>query len=207
MTSQEYNKISKVYQCLTQRFDQSRNYQYDRFYKVYNSQCYIVEGENLEALKHFENLTLRHVYTGEYLESQHFGEDYKNSSLLVVEDGKVLVHAELGFIFLYILIFKMQEGIRKFLDLINELKDRHTGLIRSSDDGRILKMKVYLYDEFIPQFEAIPDFNLIFHLFALTNSNFMERNWDNEVEVYVDKIRKTLETLKIFNFDNINMHF
>lgn len=205
MTNEEYNRISMVYQFLTKRFDFSQTYQYDGFYRCFDVNHYGVSGQNLEVLKHFENLNLRHIYTTEHIASTQYSDEYLNANLLVIEENRVCVHSELGFIFLYILVYKLQNEIKSFLKLMYILKEKHTGLIRTSEDQRVFKMKVYLYDDFIPQFESIENYRYIFHLFAKTNSDFMVRNWNNEVEINMNKIEKLIETLKRFNFENIDM--
>lgn len=207
MTAEEYNRICLVYQFLTKRFNRSQIYQYDGFYRCYDPKYYRVRQEKLQTLKHFENLTLRHIYTGEYLASRPFGEEYINTNLVVVDEDKVCIHTELGYIFLYTLVYKLQDGISSFIALMHNLNETYRGLIKTTEDKKIFKMKVYLYDDFIPQFESIENYRLIFHLFAQTNSNFMVRNWENEVEVNIHKIEELLETLKIFNFQNLDMTF
>lgn len=207
MTKEEYNRISIVYQFLTKRFDFSQTYQYDGFYRCFDTNHYGVSGENLEVLRHFENLNLRHIYSAEHIASVQYGDNYLNANLLVIEENRVCVHSELGFIFLYILVYKLQDGIKSFIELMYTLKEKYVGLIRTNEDKRIFKMKVYLYDDFIPQFESIENYKFIFHLFAKTNSNYMNRNWSNEVEVDMYKIEKLIKTLKMFNFENVEMQF
>lgn len=213
MTPQEYNRICKVYQFLTKRLDPSQNYHIDGFYRVYDSQHYGVRDEAFEGVRYFENLTLNYVFTKEYLAGQHFSKNYyfsngfSNSPMVVIKNDNISVHPELGFVFLYILIFKFQNGIIAFLDLLYQLNDKKTTLIRISEDGKTVKIKAYGYDDFVSVFEVIPNINLIFDFFLFTNSNFMIKNWNNEIEIQVIKIRNALDTLKIFNFDNMNMNF
>lgn len=84
MTIEEYNRICIVYQFLTKRFDISQFYSYDGFYKCYDPNYYGVRGENRDALEHFENLNLRHVYNAEHITSRPYGENYINSNLVIV---------------------------------------------------------------------------------------------------------------------------
>lgn len=112
MTPPEYDKISLLYQFLTKRFDVSQNYEYNRFYKCYNSKHYGVREENLITLKQFENLSYQEILTIEYIKSKTFGEEYLNSKLLRIEKNRVCVHNELGQVFLYLLVSKLEIPIQ-----------------------------------------------------------------------------------------------
>ncbi|KIA82424.1 hypothetical protein [Flavobacterium sp. AED] len=204
MGQEEYNKICLLYQVLTKRFDFNQNYNYDKWYKCYNIEFYGVKGNYLEVLKRFEDLTLRHIYTLEYISSVPFSDEYLDDILVKISGDKVGVHPELGLVTLYFLIYRLQEGISNFLLLLETIKNQYVGFIKTDYDNRIYKMKFYAYDEFIPQFENIKDFKLMFHLFSKTNSNYMSLNWNNEVEIDVFKINKTLESLQNFNFKNLD---
>ncbi|MFV8327754.1 hypothetical protein [Flavobacterium sp. ZS1P14] len=200
MDQEEYNKICLLYQVLTKRFDFNQNYNYDKWYKCYNADFYGVKNGYLEVLKRFENLTLRHIYTPEYVSSVPFSDEYLDDVLVKISDDKVRVLSELGLVTLYFLIYRLEEGINNFLQLLESIKKQYVGFIKIDNDNRIYKMKGYIYDELIPQFENIKDFKLMFHLFSKTNSNYMLLNWNNEVEIDVFKINKTLDSLQNFNF-------
>lgn len=204
MNHEEYNKICLLYQVLTKRFDFNQNYNYDKWYKCYNADFYGVKNGCLEVLKRFEDLTLRRIYTPEYVSSVPFSDEYLDDILVKISDDKVLVLSELGLVILYFLIYRLQEGINNFLQLLESIKNQYIGFIKIDADDRIYRMKGYIYHEFIPQFENIKDFKLMFHLFSKTNSNYMSLNWNNEVEIDVFKINKTLESLQNFNFKNLD---
>ena len=204
MNQEEYNKICLLYQVLTKRFDFNQNYNYEKWNKCYNPEFYGVKNEYLEVLKRFEDLTLRNLYTTEYINSTPFSDEYLDDILVKISDDKVCVHSELGLVTLYFLIYRLQEGINSFLQLLESIKNQYVGFIKTDNDNRIYKIKVYIYDDFIPQFENIKDFKLIFHLFSRTNSNYILLNWNNEVEIDVFKINKTLEGLLNFNFKNLD---
>ena len=84
MTNEQYNQICAPYQVLTKKFDYNQNYYFDGYYKCYNPKHYIVRDENLKTLKCFENLTLRDIYTKEYLLAHPFGDKYLDAKLVVV---------------------------------------------------------------------------------------------------------------------------
>ena len=72
MSNEEYNRICSVYQVLTKRFDLNQDYNYENWFKCYNPNFYGVRSENLTVIKRFEDLTLRHIFSGEYIESHFF---------------------------------------------------------------------------------------------------------------------------------------
>lgn len=207
MKIEEYNRISMLYQTLTRRFDIPRNYQYEGIYHSYNPDQYAVKGENLQTLRCFEHLTLRHILNPDYINDHLYSDVYLDSELLIIDENKIKVHGELGQILFYILISKLEPSIKSFIDLLNHLKNNHKGFIRSDDEDRIYKMKVYTYDDFVVQFEAIENYKFVYHLFGKTDSLLMMRNWDNEIEINVADINKILETVKKFNFQNVDLNF
>ena len=203
MSNEEYKRICSVYQVLTKRFDQNQDYKYEKWFKCYNPDFYGVKGENLDVLTRFKDLTLRHIFSEQYIQSQFFSDEYFDENLVRIEDGKICIHSELGLVTLYLLIYRLRDGINLFLDLLENIKNNYLRYIKTDDGKRIYKMKVYTYNEFIPQFEAIPQFRLIFHLFSRTNSNYMVLNWSNEVEIDIFEIKQTLLRLSNFNFGNL----
>ncbi|MCW5518483.1 hypothetical protein J1N09_01440 [Aureitalea sp. L0-47] len=205
MTKEQYNKVCLLYQALTRRFDLSQNFYYDGFYKCFNPKHYAVRGENLETLKHFENLTFRDIYTDEHLAEHHFGDNYLDSKLVVVEEERICVIAELGQVFLYLLVSKLKNGIEQFLELVDKLQKEHKYLIRLEEDGRIMKMKTYLFDEFNGLFEQLENYGFVFHLLGKTNSSFLMQDWNNNIEIHLNRIRGLLKNVNSFDFSNVEL--
>ena len=201
MNQEDFNKICLLYQFLTKKSDFNQNY--DRWYICYNCEHYGVKNDYLEILKKFKKLTLRHLYTSEYINSIHFPDEYLDDILVKIIKDKVYIHSELGSIIQSFLIYKLQEGINIFLQSLERIKNQYVGFVKTDKDCKIYKIKVFTYDEFIPQFENIKDFKLIFHLFTLKNINYLYLNWDKEVEIDISKINKGLEKLINFNFQSI----
>ncbi|MEO9513240.1 MAG: hypothetical protein ABJN84_13610 [Flavobacteriaceae bacterium] len=205
MTNEQYNQVCNLYQTLTQRFDLSKNYGYDGFYKCFNSKHYAVRGENLETLKHFENLTFRDIYTKEHLLAHHFGDNYLDSKLVVIEEKRICVIAELGQAFLYLLVSKLNNGIEQFLELVNKLQTEHKYLIRIEEDGRLIRMKSYLFNEFNSLFEQIENYHFIFHLLGKTNSSFLMQDWNNNIEIDLNRINGLLKSVNVFDFSQVTL--
>lgn len=203
MSTDEYNRICMLYQVFTKRFDLVQEYSYDRWFKCYNSNFYGVRGQNLETLSRFKELTLRHIYSGNYIQSQHFSDEYLDDLVVKVGENKVCVHSELGLVILHLLFYKLQTGINQFVNLLDIILENSPSLIKTDEEKRVYKMKLYSYDEYLPQFQNIQDYGFIFHLFGRTNSSYMTLNWNNEIEIDVFRIKQALLRLANFNFENL----
>ena len=205
MTNDEYNKVCNLYQALTQRFDFSQNYGFDGFYKCFNPKHYAVRGENLETLKEIADLTFRDIYTEEHIANNHFGDNYLDSKFVVIEEKRICVIAELGHVFLYLLVSKLENGIKGFLELAHKLQSEHKYLIKLENENRTMRMKTYLFDEFNGQFEQIENYGFVFHLLGKTNSNFLMQDWNNNIEIHLNRISGLFKTLKGFDFSKIEL--
>jgi len=205
MKNKEYNRISLPYQFLTKRFDLNQTYTYEEFHKCYNPKHYGVKGENLEVLRNFETIMFKQLFTEKHLKENSYSTQYLDSLLIKIEEKRICVHMELGQIFLYLLISKFEKGINQFLLLIDKLLKEHKGLIRLKDDNTKVIMNIDVFNSFNEQFEQIENYSLIFHLFAMTNSGYIMRDWNGNVEIYIRRINKLLETLKIFDFSKIEL--
>jgi len=203
MTTEEYNKLSLLYQVLTKRFDLVQEYSYDRWFKCYNPNFYGVKGQYLETLKRFQQLTLRHIYKGNYIQSQNFSDEYLDDLVIRVEEHQICVHSELGLVILHILFYKLQTGIYQFITLLDIILEKSPALIKTDKEKRVYKLKLYTYDEYIQQFQNIQDYSFIFHLFGRTNSSYMTIDWNNEIEIDVFRIKQALMRLSNFNFENL----
>lgn len=203
MSTEEYNRLCLLYQVLTKRFDLVQEYSYDRWFKCYNPNFYGVKGQYLETLTRFQELTLRHIYSENYIQSQHFSNEYLDDLVIKVGESKICVHSELGLVILHLLFYKLQIGINQFITLLDNILENSSGLIKTDEEKRVYKMKLYSYDEYIKQFENIQDYGFIFHLFGRTNSSYMTLNWNNEIEIDVFRIKQAILRLVNFNFENL----
>lgn len=205
MTYEQYHQICIPYQVLTKRFDPNQNYYFNNFYKCFNPKHYIVRDENLQTLKKFENLTPRDIYTEEYILTHPFGDRYLDSRLVVIEDKRICILSELGQVFLYLIVSKMDNEINQFLELVEVLKAEFPGLIRTKDDEKVVVMGNYLFDELNYRFEQIENYGLIFHLFGKTNSGLLMQDWNKNIEIHITKIKGLLDTLKNFDFSKVEL--
>ena len=206
MNNNEYDKISLAYQFLTNRFDVRQNYHYSNYYRCYDSNYYGVKGDRLETLKCFENLTLRDIYKKEHIESNYYGEEYLDSKLVVVKENQVCILSELGQVFLYLLVSQLEIGIKQFQALLLELNKEHKGFFRLEDDGKKMVVDVNMFEnEFKNQFEQIENYKYIIHLFGKTNSGFIMLNWNNYLEIHLNKINELLNSLDVFDFSKIDL--
>jgi len=201
MNDKQYSQLSILYQFITMRFNICQNYDFDRFYKYYDTNLYRVFNENLEVLQLFRNLTLREILTQKRIDKKNYTNAYLDSKLVIIEVNKIYIHLELGVIFFNLLISKFQIGIRNIVSL---LKNNYKG-IKISDNGDVLKMKVNLYNDFLSKYEKTENFNFIIHLFAKTNSSIITLNWENEIKINLKYINEILEFSKNYNFDCIDL--
>jgi len=204
MNIDEYNKICRVYQSLTKRFDNYQNYFFNGNYIVFDSEFYVVR-ENLDILRKFENLTIRHIYGADYIKSKPFGDSYLDSKLVVIEENKVMVNSEMGYILFYILIYKLAKGLEDFKKIISTLDTKYSGHISIEKETKTYKMSIGTYDKILAEFEKSEDLKLIVHLFSRTNSNFIVQNWNSQIEINMAKIEALSDTVKIFDFSNIQL--
>ncbi|AJW62920.1 hypothetical protein VO54_01443 [Elizabethkingia miricola] len=72
MNLTDFNKYLILYQQLTNSFVETPGYYKDGFYKSYQKDYSIVQGENLEILRRFEHLTLMDLYRPEHSENLPF---------------------------------------------------------------------------------------------------------------------------------------
>lgn len=205
MTAEFYNKICIPYQVLTKRFIYNDRSFYNGFYKCYNPAHHIVRDENLETLRKFENLTFRDIYTEDRIKSQPYGDTYLDSKLVVVDEQNVCLSTELGQVLLYVLVSKLEEGITEFLDHCERFHNQYKDFIKLKDEGKIMKMKLYFWEDLRPNFDKILNFNLVFHLLAQTNSSLVMQDWNNNMEIHINKIKKMIDTLKIFDFSKVDL--
>jgi len=202
MNEENYELIRKPFQFLTRRSYHIANI-YDGFYKCYNPQMDGVRDENLDFWKKIENLTLRHIFTAEYLEKSIYPNNYLDANLVVIEENRICIHQEMGMILLHILINKMKDGIEAFTTLMRKIKANYKDYIKVDDHERIFTMKVYRYDEFLVEFANIPDYRFIFHLFFKAKTELITLSWQNEAEIKIYRIDEMIKRLKDFNFENI----
>ena len=205
MTSEEYDKLSIPYQVLTKRFYERQAYYYDGYYKCYNPKYHIVRDEHLELLKKFENLSYRDIYTDEYINSHLFGDVYLDSKLVKIEEERICLSTELGQVFLYLLVSKLENGITQYIQLIKELQDERKGLIRTKNDGNTVIIPIDFLENIQYLFDNIDNYKFVFHLLAKTNSGFLTRDWSNNVEVNLNRISGLLKSVKNFNFSDCDI--
>ncbi|MGX1025296.1 hypothetical protein [Psychroflexus sp. MBR-150] len=205
MNKEEYNRLSIPYQFLTRRFYDRQTYHYEGFYKCFNPEHYIVKGEHLEVLQNFTDLSFREIYTEEHIQEHYFGDEYLNSKLVKIEEKKVCINSELGQVFLYLLVSKLQKGIEQYLNLIADLQNEYKGLVRTKEDGNIVEARIYLLDDLKHRFEEIENYPLVFHLLAQTNSGFLTRDRYDIVEINLRKIKGLLKTVKYFDFSKVEL--
>ena len=175
------------------------------FYKCYNPKYYGVRDNHLETLKHFTDLSFRDLYTAEHIAEHHFGDNYLDSKLVKIEEERICLLAELGHVFLYLIVSKLKNGIGQYLELISQLQVEYKGLVRTKEDGKIVVMGIYLIEDLIYRFEQIENYRFIFHLLAKTNSGFLMRDWDNNVEINISRISGLLETVEHFDFSKVEL--
>jgi hypothetical protein len=202
MTDQKYNFICLPFQFLTKRFNDFQNI-YDGEYKCYSPNVYGVKNEYLEFLKNFENLTFRHIFSQEHLASQIALGIPVDSNLVIIEEDRIRVHQELGNIILHILANQLKNGIEKLIELIEKIKLEHPTYIKTDKDENIFSMKMYRYDEFIADFENLPDYKYVKHLFYDSKTGIITLSLENEIDFKLYKMRKIIKRLTIFNFTNI----
>ncbi|WP_204346631.1 hypothetical protein [Psychroserpens algicola] len=204
MTSEEYDRLSIPYQVLTKRFYENQTYYNDGFYRCYNPKHYIVRDKHLEQLKRFTELSYRDIYTEEYINAYPFGDTYLDSKLVKIEEKRVCLSTELGQVFLYLLVSKLKKGITQYVELIKKLQDERKGLIKSKNDGNTVVIPIFFLESIKGQFEIIDNYKFVFHLLAKTNSGFLMRDWNSNIEVNLNRISGLLDSVKNFDFSKIN---
>lgn len=205
MTTKEYDRISLLYQFLTKRFHVNQNYQYDGYYKCYNPKYYGVREENLQTLEHFENLSYKDMFTEEYIKSKPFGEEYLNAKLVKIEEKRICVQTELGQILLYLLVSKLENSIKEFLSFLDSLKEQKLGLIKEREESKMYIIRLNDFNKLKPDLEKIKNFRFTFHLLAKTNSGFILRDWNENLEIHINKINDLVATLKNFDFTKVEL--
>lgn len=205
MTSKEYDRISLLYQFLTKRFHVNQDYQYDGYYKCYNPKYYGVREENLQTLEHFENLSYKDLFTKGYINSKPFGEDYLNAKLVKIEEKRICAQTELGQILLYLLVSKLENSIKEFLSFLESLKEKKLGLIKEREEGKMYIISLNDFNRLQPVLEKIENFRFTFHLLAKTNSGFILRDWNENLEIHINKINDLIVTLKNFDFTKVEL--
>jgi hypothetical protein len=85
MTEKEYDQLSSLYQIFTERFDLDQLYKYDRYYKCYCPKHSAVSDDNLAALKYFNNLRFRDIYTKSHIDQYGFHDTYLNAKLVKIK--------------------------------------------------------------------------------------------------------------------------
>lgn len=202
MTEAEYNGIAMEYQFLIKR--SYTNFQnYDGCYKCYDPKAYGVRDEYLELLNKFQGYTLRHVFTLEHIESHPYPDNYLDAELLILEENRICVHQELAMILFHVLAYKLHDGISGLLNLLEKIRIEHPKYFTIDEQQNIYALKMYRYDEFIAEFENLPDYTFIVHLFNRTGSDVITVNLQNEIEFKVYKIKRIFERFKNFNFGNL----
>ena len=187
------------------RFNENQHFYYEDYYKCFHPDYYIVRGEHLETLKHFENLSFKDLFTEERIKKFHYGNKYLNSKLVKIEEKRVCILAELGQTFLYLLASKLTKGIEQFLELLNTMYKEEKGLVRIAEEGRIMKMYFVSFERMSSRFEQIENFNFILHLLGKTNSGFIMQDWNKNIEFHIKKIEGLLENLKLYDFSKVTL--
>jgi hypothetical protein len=202
MNDDQYNFICFPFQFLTKRFYNFQNL-YHGEYKCYDPKMYQVQGNYLEFLKIFENITFRHIFTPEHIASLIELGIPVDSNLVIIEETKVCVHQELGSIAFHILANKLKNGIEKLIELIEKINSEHPKYFKTDENGNIYSMKTYRYDEFIVEFQNLTDYKYVKNLFYDSKSGVITLSLENEIEFKVYKMKRIIERLNIFNFNNI----
>lgn len=206
MTTKEYDNLSLAYQFLTKRFDMRQDYYYNNFYRCYDSNCYGVREERLETLKCFENLTFRDLYKNEHIDSHYYGDNYLDAKVVVIKDNQVCILPELGQVIFYILISKLEIGIRQFQKLLLDLSKNDTTSFRQENNGEKIIVDINLLENvYKNQFENIENYKFIIHLFGKTNSGIIMLKWNYELEINLSIINTLLDTLTIFDFSKVDL--
>lgn len=204
MTNEQYNFICRPFQFLTKRHYNFQNI-YDGEYKCYDPNMYGVRNEYLEFLNNFEHLTFRHIFTPEHIAVQIGLGIPVDSNLVVIEEKRICVHQELGSISFHILANKLKTGIESLINLLEQINLAHHKAIRTDENGNIFYMKMYTYNDFILDFENLPDYKYVKDLFYDTKSGVIDLNLENEIEFKIYRMKRIIDRLKIFNFENIQL--
>lgn len=202
MTDKEYNFICLPFQFLTKRFHNFQNL-YEGVYECYDPKMYGVKGEYLKFLKNFQHLTFRHIFNEEKIVSQIALGIQVDIPLVVIEEKRICVHQELGFITLHILANKLKKGIEQLMTLLEEIKTKYPKSITTDEKGNIISLKMFQYDQFISEFENLSDYKYVKDLFYDSKSGIITLNVHNEIDFKIYKMKDILERLSIFNFGNI----
>jgi hypothetical protein len=200
-----YNKISIAYQNLSDRF---HNYdkKWDKYYAVYNKEFFIVRDERLEFLKQFQEISYGAFFKKKHIESNYYGEEYLSLTCVKVTEHEVRIHDNFAQVLFYYLIKYFQNDIKTLLQVLTgpEINDKFKYDYKI-EEGEFkfnpnVQEAIYTFIK-----ERVPNYKLIFHLFAKTNSNIIYADYD-AIVINIKTIERQLKNLdEIFDFKDFEI--
>ncbi|AOC96286.1 hypothetical protein BB050_03197 [Flavobacterium anhuiense] len=200
-----YNKISRSYQILSDRFTNfSKSYQ--NGYIIYDKNMFQVRDDQFKFLKQFENIPFGTFFNDDFIKKNDTGGDYYKSSSIIETEKTMNIHSEFYMILFYYLINEFKQDLQNLLDLLESdiFKEKYRGFYKVDE----FKFKYYLSEhESIFKFimDRIQNFGLIYHLFHRTNSGFIYAT-ESEMVFRVQAIKDLLEAnSRIYNFQKFRI--
>nr|WP_199161920.1 hypothetical protein [Elizabethkingia sp. ASV34] len=201
MNLTDFNKYLIIYQQLTNSFVETPGYYKDGFYKSYQKDYSIVQGENLEILRRFEHLTLMDLYKPEHSENLPFiVEPYRSMNLCAEQEHSYCVYVELGLLIFYYLVDYYRDAIHEFFRILDEMSRNEFIPVHLVDD-MIYQIDFDYLKSQESTFFAIENFNRIFALFGESNNGIFYLNNDFKYVVGKYRINNIFEFAQKINFE------
>ncbi|WP_326984121.1 hypothetical protein VUJ46_06125 [Chryseobacterium sp. MYb264] len=199
MTIDFYNELQTLYVALT-KYPSYSDYYYNENYKCFNNNYFFLRGERTEFLEKLSEISIIDIYSDTYKKEMFFSEKYLNQKLITFDKDRICIIDGLGQIIYYYILHILKIELEEFIQELESSKTDLRGYV-IFDDIYLKFNYVDFFEHWIKRFEENEKMKMLIHLFTKTKSNVITLNISGEIEINEKKIKKYLDTLKIFNYD------
>lgn len=196
-----YNKYSILFQFINNSSRLNLNSYFDDYW-CFNKEILIFK-ERMDILSVFENKSVESFYSDEHFKNNplYYSEKYHKKKMVKFNEIQICFHNDFIRIFLHIIIFKLKENLKNFVEFIENFQSNHFGYAKLEKDAYTYKIIIHIenYNKILENFYELNQTNKLIIHFLVNSGLTVLPLINNYVEIDLKKINSLLENLKEFN--------
>ena len=211
MEKEDYNKLSTLYQILTNRFFENYCYHHHGSYRCFDRENIAVREPNLTTLLTFKKICFKDVYTPDYIKQQNIGKDFIELDLVRFENDHVCIIYDIEVVLFYLIVDNLKNEISDFYNSCTEYRQRdepsqseNSAEDNEEKDGEnvIVTIPYDVLENLQNESVHGDSYKIMLHFLIDANSHLVKR-YPYAVEVNLSRIESILDNLENFNFSNV----